>query len=326
VMQRQIDLARAYGLSGFCHYHYWFDGRRLLERPTDMLIAHAELDFPFCLAWANASWSRRWKGSAGRRRMLIRQTYSADPRSWLRHFEYLFTAWSDPRHLRVDGKPIFLIYNPHELPHVKAMFATWRREAERRGLAGIHIVAMQHFPFFARGFLQHFDAVVHSQPGVAMFTPTSHDSLFSSISLQRFLRGLPAGFAEPFRIIRSVLPGRLRFHDYDELWRRILAARQLDGMLERDGKPVYSGAFVDWDNTPRYERTARVVRGASPERFRFWLSQLVDALSTQPPDHRLIFVNAWNEWAEGTYLEPDERHGYGYLEAVRDSVIRKISR
>jgi hypothetical protein len=316
VMEWQINLARAHGLSGLCHYHYWFEGRRLLERPTDMLIAHPELDFPFCLAWANASWSRRWEGRAGAKRILIRQTYSSDPSAWMRHFDSLYRAWSDPRHLRADGKPIFLIYNPHELAHIEPMFETWRREAERRGLPGLHIIAMQHFPFVAPGFLRHFDAVVRSQPGSALFTPTSQDPVFSKISLARFVRAVPAWLAEVLREVRSALPGRLRFHDYDKLWQRIIDSSASDGIR------VYAGAFVDWDNTPRYERSARIVLGASPERFRFWLTQLVDSVSAEPPDHRLIFINAWNEWAEGAYLEPDERYGHGYLEAVRAAVIR----
>ena len=312
-LHAQVDLAREFGLTGFCHYHYWFDGRRILERPTDLFLKHPELDFGFCLAWANATWSRRWTASAGRGRTLIRQTYSSRRERWLDHFECLFNAWSDVRHLRVDGKPLFLVYNPHEIPHMDAMFDLWREEAERRGLGGLHIVAMQHFPFVGTRFLRKFDAIVLAQPGAAMFIPSPGEPTFSKISFERFLRGLPHPLAETLRVFRSAMPGRLRFHDYENLWKKILA-QQTNGRN-------YPGAFVDWDNTPRYERTARVVIGASPDRFRYWFNQLVDRVAEQPYDRRLIFVNAWNEWAEGAYLEPDERFGFAYLEAIRDSVI-----
>ncbi len=313
-MQEQIGLARDHGLAGFCHYHYWFEGRRLLERPTEMVLSHRELDFPFCLAWANASWSRKWEGRTGGRHVLVRQTYSSTQAEWKRHFDCLFASWADSRYMRVEGKPIFLIYNPHEVPSVGQMLGVWREQAERHGLPGLHVVAMQHFPFVSSGFLRHFDAVVLAQPGAAMFIPRPGDPFFGRISFERFLRGLPPRLGEALRYIRGLLPGRLRFHDYDDIWKRIIA------MPTHRGVRTYPGAFVDWDNTPRYERTARIVKGANPDRFGFWLGQLVDAVIAEPFEHRLIFVNAWNEWAEGAYLEPDERYGLGYLEAVRDAV------
>jgi hypothetical protein len=190
----------------------------------------------------------------------------------------------------------------------------WRAEAERRGLRGVYFLAMQLFAFLDHGFLRHFDAVVESQPSAAMFIPRSGDSVFSSVSLSKFIRGLPSPLAEPLRALRYKLPRKLEVHDYDELWRRIVDS------LPLNGKRTYPGAFVDWDNTARYGMRGRVVKGANPNRFRYWLTQLVDSLQAEPPEHRLIFINAWNEWAEGAYLEPDERSGYAYLEAVRDSL------
>lgn len=168
--------------------------------------------------------------------------------------------------------------------------------------------------FVRKNFLRAFDAVVLAQPWAAMFIPSPADPVLSQISFERFLRGLPRHLAEALRVIRSALPGRRRFHDYDRLWKKILDQQNGDDVQR------YPGAFVDWDNTPRYERTARIVIGANLDRFRYWFAQLVDSVTTQPRDRRLIFVNAWNEWAEGAYLEPDERFRFGYLEAIRDSV------
>lgn len=320
VLRWQIDLAKRFGLSGFCHYHYWFNGRQLLERPTDLFIAHPELDFPFCLSWINTSWSRRWGGSGYANPVLVSQTYSSERSAWMKHFEYLFTAWSDERHLTVDGKPVFLIYHPHLIPHVEALLDFWRGEAERRGLPGVHFVAMRLFAFLDDRFLRYFDAVVERQPSVAMFVPHSDDPTFSSVSLTRFFRGLPSQIAEPLRALRFRLTRKLRFHDYDELWRRSVDWHPVNG------KRTYPGAFVDWDNTARYGKRGRVVKGANPERFRYWLTQMVDSLRNEPADHRLIFINAWNEWAESAYLEPDERFGYAYLEAVAESLTTEAVR
>jgi len=313
----QIELARSFGIQGFCHYHYWFEGRRLLQRPTDMMIEHRELDFPFCLAWVNASWARRWKGDKRASPVLVRQTYARDPAGWMRHFECLWQAWSDPRHLQVDGKPVFLIYYPHAVPRIGEMLDVWRSEAQRRGLPGIHFVAMQLFAWMTDSFLRHFDAVTEFQPAPAMFIPDSSDSIVKRISIGRFLRGLPPWIAEPLWAMRYNVPTGLRLHDYEHLWRKIVAWRG------RHHVRAYPGAFVDWDNTARYAAGARIVRGATPDRFRFWLEQLVGTLSDRPFDERLLFINAWNEWAEGAYLEPDERYGHAYLEAVSQVVFKE---
>jgi len=312
VIERQVDMARQYGLEAFCHYHYWFEGRRLLERPTEMFLSNRSIQFGFCLAWANASWSRRWTSNGRSGRDLIKQTYSSDQRGWMDHFECLFKSWTDPRHLCVEGKPVFLIYLPQDIPETARWFDLWRNEAVRRGLPGLHLVAMQHFPFAFKEFLSCFDAVTLAEPGAALFLSAKSDSgLLSSIT--RLLRGLPSRVAAHLERARTLLPGRLRIHDYDDLWSNILELRSSEPRH-------YPGAFVDFDNTPRYERTARIVKNAAPEKFRYWFAKLVDSLQSEQPERRLIFVNAWNEWAEGAYLEPDEKHGYGYLEAIQDAV------
>ncbi len=235
----------------------------------------------------------------------------------MRHFECLWQAWSDPRHLQVDGKPVFLIYYPHAVPRIGEMLDVWRSEAQRRGLPGIHFVAMQLFAWMTDSFLRHFDAVTEFQPAPAMFIPDSSDSIVKRISIGRFLRGLPPWIAEPLWAMRYNVPTGLRLHDYEHLWRKIVAWRG------RHHVRAYPGAFVDWDNTARYAAGARIVRGATPDRFRFWLEQLVGTLSDRPFDERLLFINAWNEWAEGAYLEPDERYGHAYLEAVSQVVFKE---
>src|SRR5215212_5774021 len=144
-MSWQIDLARNHGVHGFCHYHYWFGGKQLLQAPTNLMLESRELDFPFCLAWANETWSRRWDGMD--HHILQEQTHHPDRALWARHFEYLFRAWSDERAIKIDGKPVFLIYRAHRIQEIGAMFDSWREEARRRGLPGLYFVCMKQYEF-----------------------------------------------------------------------------------------------------------------------------------------------------------------------------------
>ena len=310
----QIDLARRHGLYGFCHYHYWFDGKQLLETPTNLVMASKEkaFDFPFCLAWANETWSRRWDGRD--HHILQEQTHRPDPAVWKAHFEYLFRAWSDERSVRVDGKPVFLVYRAHRIAQIDRMFDLWREEAHRRGLPGLYLVAMKQYEFPVPEVLKHFDATMQFQPFESIYSPDFEKPALETSRALAPVRMLPDKVQDALRAIRYRFFSGLTFYDYDMVWKHILK-------VERDGGiPAFPGAFVDWDNTARYRNRARIFKGASPERFAYWFRQLVEITAQRPDPEHLIFLNAWNEWAESTYLEPDERHGTKYLEAVRDAL------
>jgi len=306
----QVALAKQHGLHGFCHYHYWFDGKQLLETPTNIVMDSKELDFPFALAWANETWSRRWDGLD--HHILQEQTHVPDPAMWMRHFEYLFKAWSDDRAIKVDGKPIFLIYRAHRILQLGEMLDLWREEAVKRGLPGVYFVCMKQYEFPMPEVLKHFDATMQFQPFEAIYSP---DFSVPSVEMRRAValaRMLPDRVQDVLRAIRYRFMSGLTFYDYDQVWKQILK-------VEREaGLPNFPGAFVDWDNTARYQKRARIFKGASPERFEHWFRQLVEVTAQRPAPEHMIFLNAWNEWAEGTYLEPDERYGSRYLEAVRD--------
>ena len=305
----QIDLARRHGVDGFCHYHYWFDGKQLLETPTDIVLDSPELDFPFCLAWANETWSRRWDGRD--HHVLQAQTHRPDKALWQRHFDYLFRAWSDPRAIKIDGRPLFLIYRAHLIQQPGEMLEGWRDEARRRGLAGLYIVAMKQFEFPVPVVLRHFDATMQFQPFEALFSPDFEGKVFETSKPVMALRRLPERAQNLLRALRYSWFSGLSVYDYDLVWKHMLK-------VEREGAMAsFPGAFVDWDNTARYVKRARIFRGASPQRFEHWFRQLVQITALRPELERTIFINAWNEWAEGAYLEPDERYGYGYLEALK---------
>jgi len=310
----QIDLARRHGVHGFCHYHYWFDGKQLLETPTNLVMASKEkaFDFPFCLAWANETWSRRWDGRD--HHILQEQTHRPDPAIWKAHFEYLFRAWSDERSVRVDGRPVFLVYRAHRITQIDRMFDLWREEAPRRGPPGLYLVAMKQYEFPVPDVLKHFDATMQFQPFESIYSPDFEKPALETSRALAPVRMLPDKVQDALRAIRYRFFSGLTFYDYDMVWKHILK-------VEREGGiPAFPGAFVDWDNTARYKNRARIFKGASPERFAFWFRQLVEITARRPHPEHLIFLNAWNEWAESTYLEPDERYGAKYLEAVRDAL------
>jgi lipopolysaccharide biosynthesis protein len=294
-LRRQVGEARAHGLDGFCFYHYWFDGRPLLETPVEHFLAARDLDFGFCLSWANEPWSRRRDGQA--HQLLLRQTQPPSRAAWAAHFDWLARAFCDPRALRVDGRPVFLIYRPDLI--APGMLDDWRERARAIGLPGLFLVATAQFgvpSLFA------YDAVFRFQPFFAQ----------QSLDEQRqgaFRRGIrPIGRMLPpawKARLWSLAPARgPRMCDYDEVWRRILDAPPL-------GVPTVEGAFVDWDNTPRHGARGVVYRGATPEKLRGYLGRLLARPGA------LTLVNAWNEWAEGAHLEADRRWGYAWLEAIR---------
>lgn len=365
----QVELAKAHGVFGFCHYHYWFEGKQLLQAPTNHMLENKDIDFPFCLAWANETWSRRWDGREDQ--ILIKQTYATDEAGWEAHFEYLFKAWSDPRAIKVDGKPVFMIYRPHFVTHLGEMLAYWRRRAKERGLPGVFFVAIKQFEYPKPELLKHFDGSMHFQPFEAMASPDyrpleppaepdePEEPEPSAVPadpaiprparpgfLKRQWKRLPYAvrynlhnlkwtlfFAltriplKVFRLLSESVQDKIREYrykylpalviwDYDSVWNQIIKVEQDFGMT------TFAGAFVDWDNTPRYVKRARLFRGASPERFCHWFNRLVENTATRPLNERFIVINAWNEWAEGTYLEPDEKHGMQHLEIVRDALRR----
>jgi lipopolysaccharide biosynthesis protein len=288
VRRAQADLARAHGIHGFCYYHYWFSGKRLLETPFGEVLQSGEPDFPFCLCWANENWTRRWDGED--REVLVAQNYShADD---IAHIESLLPAFRDERYIRINGKPLFLVYKTSLLPNPKKTAEIWREAAYRAGIGEIYLARVENFlqelaPAPAK---IGFDAAVEFAPHWRSIGPEVTSTLQLNETADRI---------------------KPRIYDYDAAMLAMLGRRKPDYKLFR-------GAFPSWDNTPRRARGPLMFINSAPEKYAFWLSQIGrHALENLAGDERLIFINAWNEWGEGCHLEPDERHGYRYLEATR---------
>ena len=278
--EAQAAMAREHGVSGFCYYHYWFEGKMLLERPFDEVLRSGRPDFPFCLCWANEPWSRRWDGRT--HEVLQHQTYRLDDDR--RHIEWLIPALADSRAITVDGKPMFLVYQAKDLPHPARTTEIWRSAVERAGLPGIYLIAVE------TGWDSGWDATTVGFDAKVLFQPQ-----FSQ------LRTVPRSKAGP--------PGGLHVYDYDEAW-PVLA----------NPEPVryrrYSSVFPTWDNSARKGAAGVAIHNATPASYEAWLRHAIAEARRNPPEHQLVFINAWNEWGEGCHLEPDARHGRRFLEAT----------
>lgn len=293
----QAELAGRYGIEGFCYWHYWFHGKRLLERPVNELMASGEPDFPFCLAWANESWSRSWLGD--NREIMIEQTYSEeDDRA---HARWLAEACADSRYIRVHGRPMVVIYKPLALPSPQRTTETFRREFDRLGMPEPYLVGIDAHRPLTDMREYGFDMTEHHEPQLgAMGRMAFHDGPHAA----KFLKNLRRGMLRP----------SLKVYSYDEATRWMATVRPKF--------PHFPCCFTGWDNTARRGANAIVMVDSGPDRFQDQLSLMVNSVLEKNFDERIVFVNAWNEWAEGMYLEPDSRFGRRYLEAV-DRVVRR---
>lgn len=293
VMKAQASLARDHGVSGIVMYHYWFDGRRMLETPLRNLLADPSIDLPFALCWANENWTRRWDGLD--KDVLVGQTY---PDGWAdRFYDDLLPALCDPRYLKVEGKPLLVLYRPGHVKAACAAIALWKERAAQDGFGGLHVLAVSP----SRDFEPLSADVAGVLDGLVRFPPGS------GIGLQSLRRLLP----DP----QAGLTGDV--YSYDAC----VDGADLSTVGEQ-GLRLHPGVMPGWDNTARRGNDAYAFHGGNPVSFRRWLARAADAAVAGGSDP-LLFVNAWNEWAEGAHLEPDARFGRANLEAVQD-VVRRL--
>jgi lipopolysaccharide biosynthesis protein len=286
VRERQAALAQEFGVHGFCYYVYWFNGKRLLHQPLDEVLASGRPEFPFCICWANENWTRRWDGLD--REILISQEYSAaDSRAFIRH---MLPALADRRYIRVEGRPLVLVYKLDLIPDARMMTEIWREEAKRSGVGELYLCAART-TFIGDPTAFGFDACVEFPP-------------------HRFQAyGLNAQVTITNPEFRGLV------FDYRDQVVQSLAVTAEDYTIFRTVMP-------SWDNTARRQNDGTIFVRSSPDVFEYWLREMIhETRRLLPAEKRLIFVNAWNEWAEGCHLEPDRRYGRQYLDAVRSALM-----
>ncbi|MGD0104950.1 MAG: glycoside hydrolase family 99-like domain-containing protein [Rhodopila sp.] len=294
----QANLAREHGIEAFCYYHYWFgSGRRILERPFNEVVASGKPDYPFCVCWANETWTGIWHGAPNR--VLIEQTYpgDADHRA---HFEAMLPAFGDRRHITIERTPVFCIYKPEKLPDPKRTLHLWRTMAKAAGLPGLHVLGMS--------------ADVNWSP--------EDNGYDGKICLPLILTRPWVSKRQPIKWLRrqvAIQAGLPSFHSATRFVSELEALRA----LPYEWHPCL---IHTWDNTPRSGNNGVVLRHASPEQFSRLVDVAVDLASAKGPEHRLVFLKSWNEWAEGNHLEPDRRYGRKYLGVLRDAMVGSAER
>ncbi|MGE4287769.1 MAG: glycoside hydrolase family 99-like domain-containing protein [Salinivirgaceae bacterium] len=300
----QCKLAKEHGIYGFCFYHYWFNGKLLLEKPMELLLAHPELDIRYCVSWANHNWDDGWKASAGNETTLISHDFD-DEEDWVLHFNYLLQFFKDPRYISEDNKPLFIIYIPNIIGKLNKMLALWDQMAKDAGFKGLKFAFQSAMSYHSKGWdRSKFDYAIEFQPGFI----NNKKSWLYRLNFMKYSKHIKAMFGIKKRMVRN--NKGVTFQDYDDTWNRILSSKP-------SATNAIPSAFVDWDNTPRKLDRGNVYLGASPEKFKTYFKALVQKTREEYKQDK-IFVFAWNEWAEGGYLEPDEKFGTGYLRAIKD--------
>ena len=290
--QEQMRLAREYGVYGFCYYHYWFDGKLLLEKPLEMML-QMEDRLPYCLCWANEPWTRAWDGQA--KTVIMPQRYGAEA-EWEEHFNYLLPFFRDSSYICVDGKPVFVLYRTNDIPNCEEMIAYFNKRCMECGFAGIYLVEEKN-GFQDTLCCKNADAILNFEP---MYT-------------LKYGRSLPGRALDKFlnKLFNWRTGNHMLIYRYDNIWKRILNRK----VSPPSGKKEYRGGFIDWDNSPRKGNRGLAVLGATPAKFEKNLGKQMR--HAQEEGTEFVFLNAWNEWGEGTYLEPDTHNGYSYLEAIQ---------
>lgn len=296
VREAQAELARSCGIEGFCYWHYWFgNGKQLLERPFNEVLESGKPDFPFCLGWANHSWADKQFSSEGKDKLLIEQLYPGEG-DHLLHFKKTLPAFQDKRYIKVDGKPFFLIHSPFDMPDVKQLISNWQKWALENNFKGIHFVANTHKdedvdPLLKLGF----DAV-------------------NVVRMFHYLKQKYSLIHRAAIKFRRVVLKRGQFVDYQKVFKYFSS-------IKDEKEYLYPCIFPNWDHSPRSGKKSHNFFNSNPEAFQKHAEEVIRVVKNKQPEHRIIILKSWNEWAEGNYMEPDLKFRTGYIDALRKAVF-----
>ena len=291
VLEWQADIARRFGVDAFCFFHYWYSGKLLLERPVELYRRMSSANLEYCLCWANHSWTRAWDGK--NHKVLQAQDYEG-PADWRAHIEYLLPFFEDIRYLHIGERPVFFVYDVGDIPDFDSMIRCWNEVLKDNGQEELYLVE----------YISRRNRDAHSVLSEAVY---EYQPLYACRFDMPLRRKMYAGTRKMLNMVE--------YEDYDRIWSLILSNSRTYGQ-----RKIIEGAFVAWDNSPRRGRKGSlIVRGASPDKFERYFSQLLVRFRDHKSEDFLI-VNAWNEWGEGAVLEPTEHLEYGYLRALKRAV------
>lgn len=311
VYEWQINLAMKYGIYGFCFYHYWYNGHIIMNKPIERVLKDEKLAFPFCICWANHDWSFSWVSKEDT--VIYRQDYS-DRKEWRNHYEYLLPYLKDNRYICIDGKPLLVIYEAARIPEMPEMLSCWNDWAIEDGFE--NGISFAYESVYADTFTDFdgsvFDYDIEYQPQYARVLSVQRSKTRFRSAIQQINDKTIKW--HPEWLLKHLARNKLTMFDYDDIWNRILTMNPVS-------EKSIPGAFVNIDTTPRRQERGIVATGMTPEKLERYLIKLINKCKDEY--HKdMIFVYAWNEWAEGAYMEPDERWKFGVLDAFRNSLIK----
>jgi len=293
IRKAQADMALESGIEGFCYWHYWFgNGKRILDMPFNEVLKSGEPDYPFCLAWANTSW-QGYDFGAEKREVLIRQEYPG-LKDYEDHFYEILPALSDHRYIKVDNKPLVIIFAPHELPNPKEFINLWQNLAIKNRLDGIYFVAQTNHPDRAAQYMaEGYDAVNI----IRILHPVEHGRSI----LTKFKR----------RILNEMM-----IYEYSK------AIKYFTGP-EDSLDHIIPTIIPNWDNSPRSGHHGFILHGSTPEIFRKHVDMVLESVENKPSQKKIVYLKSWNEWAEGNYMEPDLKYGRAYLQCLKECLSKQ---
>ena len=317
-IESQFKLASKYKIDGFIYYSYWYEGKRPLGVPLDIISSNKGLSVKYALCWANHPWTRSWTNRSGAFDVLIEQTYPDNQSGYNDYFSYLKGHFFDDRYIKIDGKPYYMIYSPSTIPKLKEFILKLREYFRKINNTEIFIVASYTTTNSTIHNLDIFDSISLNQPALSFWSPENvFDSRVSLKvdSLNSLVRNLPLSIRRILYSVRDQLPNRITSFDYDSVWMK--AIKQYEKALVQKKHKIIPMAFVDFDNTARYKDRAIIINGFTVGKFQKYLQKLF-LLSKDRSD--IVLINAWNEWGEGMYLEPDKENEYAVLESLSIAV------
>ncbi|MFJ7825276.1 glycoside hydrolase family 99-like domain-containing protein [Psychrobacillus sp. NPDC096623] len=283
VMEEQSKLAKKYGIDAFCYYHYWFNEKLLLEKPIEMMLENPNVETSFCLCWANENWSRRWDGKE--KEILISQNY--ETYSAKKHMDWLIPYFNDPRYLKIDGKPIFLVYSAMDIENLKSIIAEWNEYSIGAGFEGIYTVAAN----------------------------TNYNKLTYDELIELGFNAIYNFEPKSFKGSKTLNVGLTKTDVYNY---KSFVDTSLN-MEYPENLTIFPTVFPNWDNTARRRENAIVIQNEDPNEYSYWLYKSMEKVKNYETEKQIVFINAWNEWAEGAHLEPDMKNGKLYLEATLET-------
>lgn len=319
IREQQAKLAKEAGIEGFCYYHYWMgNGKMLLERPFKEVLESGKPEFPFCLSWANHEWTTKtWKKN-GKTTVIAPMNYPGKE-DYISHFNYVLPAFKDKRYIRIDGKPLFCIFDPYNFKDVDVFINIWQKLAKENGLPGIYFTAMINntstITRTSNGSIEHTIPNLKSSKNVFN---NILDLGFDGINSFGKARGEMINQGKYWRIFRKYIHKKLSFlppmtFNYPKVVKNFFSP-------EDKWDNVFPTIMPNWDRTPRAGKAEGIYVNATPKNFQKHLEEAIELIKDKKEEHRILFLKSWNEWGEGNYVEPDQEYGHAYLEAIKNSL------